>query len=437
MKPAPSLTLQQLNPKQREAYQTIADGGNILITGPAGTGKSTLLNFLRDVFPDMPVTASTGIAALNVGGCTIHSWASLGTGEKPAEEIAKKLNERRNALWYAMKKSRRLAIDEVSMIDAGLLEKLNRVLQLVRLSSKPFGGLQMIFFGDFLQLPPVAKDGSVAKFAFESRAWHDAQVKVCLLTQVMRQADEHFAGVLSRVRVGDTSEDVRAVLRPRINAVDPTPHISPVTLATHNEIADQINVEKLAAIKGDPTVWEADDWADGDFSRQSLDRNCIAPKTLSLKVGAQVMLLKNIDQPEGLVNGSLGEVIELRKGDFRGFTPVVKFLNGVVREIGPESWELRRHEDVLASRRQIPLRLSYAISIHKSQGMSLDKIRVHLARCFADGQAYVALSRARTLEGLFIADITGKSIRANPVALEFYRRSLSAVAQPQPEAVAA
>lgn len=424
MKPEATLTLAQLNEKQRGAVTHIQAGGNILVTGPAGTGKSALLNFLRGAYPTMPVTASTGIAALNVGGCTIHSWASLGVGQKPAKEIAAALNKKRNNAWYAIKKGQRLAIDEVSMIDAELFDKLDEVLRLVRLSDKPFGGMQLICFGDFLQLPPVGADGKPVRFAFESRAWQRANIKVVLLTQVMRQRDELFAGILSRVRVGDTSEEVRAVLRPRIHAVDPTPHIAPVTLATHNEIADDINIKKLAEIKSPEVCWEADDWADGDFSRQNLERNCIAPKTLTLKLGAQVMLLKNIDPEEGLVNGSLGEVVEIKKGDFRGFTVVVKFINGTVREIEPQNWVIRRNEEVLASRRQIPLRLSYALSIHKSQGMSLDKVRVHLARCFADGQAYVAMSRARTLEGLFIADINGNSIRANPVALEFYRRNL-------------
>lgn len=428
MTPAPTFTLAHLNALQRAAYDHIAAGGNILVTGPAGTGKSVLLNVLRGCYPDMPVTASTGIAALNVNGSTIHSWASLGTGDKPAAVIAKSLNERRTNVWYAIKKAKRLAIDEISMVDADLLDKLDAVLRAVRQSDRPFGGIQMIFFGDFLQLPPVGKDGRPVRFAFESLAWHRAEVKVCLLSKVMRQRDELFATTLSRVRVGDTSEDVRAVLRPRINAVDPTPHITPVTLATHNEIADSINVQKLAEIQAPEVQWEADDWADGEFSRQNLERNCIAPKMLTLKVGTQVMLLKNIDAEAGLVNGSLGEVVEMRKGIFRGQSPVVKFINGAVREIEPSTWEVRRNEEVLASRRQLPLRPSYAISIHKSQGMSLDKVRVHLARCFADGQAYVAMSRARTLEGLFIADIKGNSIRANPVALAFYRNAAAITA---------
>jgi ATP-dependent DNA helicase PIF1 len=213
------------------------------------------------------------------------------------------------------------------------------------------------------------------------------------------------------------------VLRPRINAVDPDPTVGPVTLCTHNDLADSMNAERLAAIKQDEVVWEAKDWVDNPKLQLRLDRDCIAQKRVALKVGAQVMLLKNIDQMGGLVNGSLGTVTAISGARFGVPTPTVAFTNGVVRDIGIQQWEMKRNKYVLATREQIPLRLSYAITVHKSQGMSLDKVICHLQNCFADGQAYVALSRARTLEGLFIGSITGRSIRANASALEFYRRN--------------
>lgn len=422
MKPDAPLTLDKLNAKQRDAAERIDTGGNTMVTGPAGTGKSTLLSYLRTKYPDMPVTASTGIAALNVGGCTLHSWAGLGIGDKSAEEIAGAINKKRNNVFYVMRKVKRLAIDEISMVEASTLDKVDRILQLVRGNSTPFGGVQVILFGDFLQLPPVGEDGQPVRFAFEARCWGPAQFKVYLLTEVMRQKDREFADILSRVRIGDTSEEVRRVLRPRINAEDPTPHITPVTLATHNAIADAINAQKLAQLSTPEETWEAQDWADGEFSQKTLDKNCIAPKTLTLKVGAQVMLLRNIDADAGLVNGSLGELVDIRKGAYGSMVPVVKFSNGTTREIEQAEWSIIKNKEVQASRRQIPLRVGWAISIHKSQGLSLDKVRVHLAKCFADGQAYVAMSRARSLPGLFIADISGNSIRANKVALEFYRK---------------
>lgn len=394
-----------------------------MVTGPAGTGKSFLLRYLRSQYPQMPVTASTGIAALGVGGCTLHSWAGMPTDDTTAEEIAARLNKKKNNVWHGIKTCKQLAIDEVSMISAQLFDRVNRILQLVRENTKPFGGVQLILFGDFLQLPPVPDDGQAMRFAFESLSWERAEIAVYLLTEPMRQKDRGFSDVLARVRIGDTSEEVRSILRRRINALDMDPDTIPVELATHNEIADRINRDRLAAVKGEEVVWDATDWADGDFLMKKLDKDCIALKTLTLKVGCQVMLLKNLSTHEGLANGSLGTLVDVTKSAFGGRNAVVKFSNGITREIERAEWEIKRNQEVLASRRQMPLRPAYALSIHKSQGLTLEKVRVHLKRVFADGMAYVSMSRAKTIEGLFIADITGTSIRANPTALEFYRRT--------------
>lgn len=415
------LTFEQLNPKQQAFATRVKNGENAMVTGPAGTGKSALLQYLRSDYPDLHVTASTGIAALNVGGCTLHSWASLGIGQDSAKKIAERILEKKGIPFYMLKTAKRLAIDEISMIDASLFQLASDVLKIVRKNDAPFGGIQLILFGDFLQLPPVGKDGNAVRFAFESQAWQDARIEVFVLDQVMRQKDAAFAGVLSRVRLGDTSEEVRSVLRPRINATDPNPEIEPVSLCTHNADADHINTAKLDALPGDEVEIAAAD-SGSDFAKDTLDKNCIAPKTLRLKVGAQVMLLWNIDVESGLANGTLGKVIEIKKTLWAGRVPVVEFTNGTVMELEPQTWELKKNGEVMASRRQMPLRLSWAISIHKSQGLTLEKVRVSLKRCFADGQAYVALSRAKTIEGLFIADITANSIRANSTALAFYRR---------------
>jgi ATP-dependent DNA helicase PIF1 len=414
----------KLNPEQAEGLALVRAGQNVFLTGPAGTGKSVLLRELRKAYPGIAVTGSTGISALNVEGCTLHSWAGFTINEKEtAAMVAKKHMDRKNSIWHSIKYSERLAIDEISMIDSDLLDKLDDMLKIVRKSEKPFGGIQLILFGDVLQLPPVGKNGRAVKFAFEARSWIEADIHVHVLTQVMRQADKDFARVLSLARLGEHGEEVRALLRPRINAVDTNPEIVPVELASHNEIADKINNDRLAALEGEEFEWQATDTGNSEMHLQTLDRNCICPKVLMLKVGAAVMLLKNIEVESGLANGSLGVLVEVRKCAFGERRPVVKFANGITRELERQEWQTMRGETVLASRTQYPLRLAYALSIHKSQGLTLAKIRVHLKRCFADGQAYVAMSRAKTLDGLFIADIDGaRPFRANPVALEFYRR---------------
>ncbi|MDX2187752.1 MAG: PIF1 family ATP-dependent DNA helicase [Opitutaceae bacterium] len=415
---APVLALEQLNDEQRLAVDMVKRGENIMITGPAGTGKSVILRYLESILPEFHITAFTGIAALNVGGCTIHSWAGLGKGDDPASVIAERHLKNRNYKWYCICRAKALAIDETSMLDADGFDLLDQVLRMVRQTDRPFGGLQLILFGDFLQLAPVAKDKPL-RFAFESRAWAEAKIKVVYLKRVMRQNNQEFAEILNQARTNSLTEASKAVLRTRINAVDPDPSILPVRLVTHNADADLINVQEMLKLPEPERTWTASDWAENRFAEAAIDRDCIAPRQVSLRVGAQVMLLRNLSVDSGLVNGSIGVVTDLGSPETG---PVVDFGNGVAQEIETAKWETKRFGEVVASRSQIPLRAAYAISIHKSQGMTLDKIEVSLRRCFADGQAYVALSRARTLEGLFIKDISGRSIQANPRALEFYRK---------------
>lgn len=408
----------QLSPEQQAVLKLIKKGHNVLVTGSAGTGKSTLLRELSAQHKgQLPIVASTGIAAVNVQGTTIHSWAGLGMGEETAEQIVDRIKSRKVA-FNRIKKATILALDEVSMIHGDLLELMEQVFRLVKGSQKPFGGIQMVMFGDFLQLPPVARD-KPQRFAFQSECWRNADVKTCLLTRVFRQSDQVFSDALNHIRLGNIPSDVHELLKSRLKVVDSSPEIEPVTVFTHNADVDRLNNERLAKIKGKAHRWNARDTGQQSYV-SNLQKHCLAPETLELKVGAQVMCLWNIEPEYGIANGSIGTVTDISS---ETGLPVVLFTNGEEMEISRREWQIKIGGEVVASRIQIPLRLAWAITAHKSQGMTLDKIRVHLDKAFEYGQSYVALSRARTLDGLFIESSKFGCIKAHPDAVEFYQNA--------------
>lgn len=412
-----------LTPDQSQAFDAAVKGRNVCLTGPAGTGKSFLLDQLRDQFKGgLDVTASTGIAALNVSGVTIHSWAGLGLGEDPVPYLISQILQRRKVV-HRIRDCRRLAIDEISMVSDKLLATLHGVLSGIRDNRSPFGGIQMLFIGDFLQLPPVSRRGDPVGFAFACEEWEQAEVGVHELSTVVRQKEASFAKVLNKVRRGLVDDEVREVLLSRVGAQDPDPSVKPVRLQSTNEAADRINAAELHRLPDDLLCSAAQDSGDPRHVER-LRRDCIAPEHLELKIGAQVMLLKNLDPGLGLVNGSLG-VLESFDGVLDGEKnlPVVRFKNGSF-PIGTAVWELKAGREVLARREQFPLRLAWAITIHKSQGMTLDKLEANLSGAFAPpGMHYVAMSRARTLDGLFFSGLDVSKIRAHPDALAFYEKT--------------
>lgn len=415
-----------LSDEQNVPFKDIIQLENVLVTGSAGTGKSTILKALRahmaEAYLRLAVCGSTGIAAVNVGGLTLHTWAGLGMGDGTAGTIANRIlhGENRRA-FENICGTNHLAIDEISMIGGSLFEKVDEVFRIVRKNDKPFGGMQLILFGDFLQLPPVSEDNSKPeKFAFQTEAWKKANFKVHHLTKVYRQADEGTARVMNAIRVGDVTAEVSALLNSCYRKVDPNPEHPPVILTTHNKDADAINGRRLAQIIAQHHGYEAKD--EGTARAIKILERCLMPASLDLKVGAQVMLCVNYDQEVGLVNGSVGEVIGFTPW-MRGTIPTVKFQNGVIHDIEPWTWDIRENEQKIGSRTQVPLRLAWAITVHKSQGMTLEKVEVHLGKAFEYGQAYVALSRAKTKEGLFIASGSKKSIKAHPDAVRFYEQS--------------
>jgi ATP-dependent DNA helicase PIF1 len=402
------------------ARKIITTRKSLLITGNAGTGKSALLNWVRSRV-HMDVTASTGIAALQINGGTIHSWAGLGIGNKPAGWIVQNMLEKwlkyRDRTYDRIRHCQRLVIDEVSMLSADMLDLLDLVLCEVRECDEPFGGIQMILLGDALQLPPVTKGKEEPKFFFEAEAWRHAQVDVHLLTKVFRQEEELFARVLNKIRFDEIDEEVEDFLRSRYEALDPEPEIPPCIIHSHNAGCDRINRIALSHIQSPEVHFHATDEGKHSAFIEQLNKDCLAPKKLTLKVGARVMLLVNLDPGKRLVNGSLGIVTS-----FDAFGIHVEFDHGETVLIEKAGWSYMKGDDVLATREQYPLRLAYSITAHKSQGMTLSKVEAHLARCFADGQSYVALSRAQTSAGLFLRG-DGINIMANKKAVDFYRRN--------------
>ncbi len=394
---------------------------NVCVTGAAGTGKSFLLNLIKSHFPYIHVTASTGVAAVNVGGVTIHSWAGIGKANLPAEEIAKFINSGPGTkIRRQIKKAKLLAIDEISMISAAVFNLLNNVFKLVRQKDLPFGGIQLVVLGDFFQLPPVAKEEQV-DFCFNAAAWVEGDFQTFELAEIFRQSDLKFIQLLNNIRHAALNEEDHQLLNSR--ECDIPKDFKPTILVTHNAQAERINSQMLNNIAEETITFKMTALGK-ETSIEFLKKNCLAPEELTLKIGAQVMMLKNSLQKQGIINGSIGVITGFTKNK----TPIVKFHNGELCAILPEEWSIEMfNEDkgeieVIASIKQIPLVLAWAITIHKSQGMTLDSIFCDLSSVFAEGQAYVALSRVKSLEGLFLKGFKPHLLKANQKVRDFYNK---------------
>lgn len=411
-----------LSETQKLVIDSIEKGDNVFITGAAGTGKSYLLHFLKDRLKNknIHITATTGIAAINIGGVTLHSWTNLSKEDIPVIEIAKKILSVSGI--YTRKKiinTQILAIDEVSMLSKETFENLDLLLKLVRDNEKPFGDIQILLFGDFFQLPPV----NSKNFCFESNLWQEANIKTFILKETFRQKNERFINLLDNIRHGFINEDDKKILEIRLGVIDKS-IIRPTILSTHNILVEKINFEKLNNLPSREITYTAKFKGEQD-KIDLLKRNCIAKEFLTLKIGSQVMMLKNTYQKNGIINGSTGIVV--------GFSskknyPIIEFTNGQNIVIAPDVWEITTFNsntgelEILATMCQIPLTLSWAITIHKSQGMTIDKAEFDLEKSFADGQVYVALSRIKDLDGLFMKSFDHTKIRVNKKVLDFYKK---------------
>ena len=413
-----------LSDEQRLVIDAVLKGESIFLTGGGGTGKSFLLKKLIGLLPahSTAVTASTGIAACHIGGTTLHQFVGLGRDAvlQPTLARLRKNPDRLDVLT----KTKILIIDEISLIDAKLFELVSEVLASVRKCMRPFGGLQLVLAGDFLQLPPVG-DKQEVKFCFESKLWKKAVKKSVHLTQIFRQTnDSAFASLLNEIRLGRCSDETAKILLSRV-----TTNSGGLQLLPLNREVAEVNEKQLSVLPSDAdrqTFSAIDSVYDpGAVGPGGLDGLCPVKANVRLVVGARVMLVATISVTDKLVNGAVGTLIRFSKTPSM---PFVQFSNDQPPiAIGMHEWVFKQNGKEIARRRQIPLALAWGVSIHKSQGMTLDTCQVSLARIFEAGQAYVALSRCKSLEGLqLIGEVTvrsiQKAIRANPVCLDFYNQ---------------
>lgn len=399
--------------KQATALGILKTGRNVYLTGAAGSGKTHVLRSYIDYLlkhnVHVGITASTGIAATHLGGMTIHSWSGIGIKDYLSEWDLDALTQRQ-ALVKRLEKTSVLIIDEVSMLRPEVLDMVDQVAQTLRRNSEPFGGMQLVLSGDFFQLPPVVRGGTSDSFADMAHAWHAADFRTCYLDEQHRQKNDPLLSILNDIRDGTVSEKSRSALLSRVST-EAHHDESAVVLATHNSDADARNSEELAKIHADTVEYEMISAGRKNIV-EALKKSVLAPETLELKVGAKVMFVKN-NTEQGYVNGTLGTVVNLS-----GAYPEVQTRSGEKIVANPVTWETVDDGKILGEVTQVPLRLAWAITIHKSQGMSLDSVEVDLSRAFTPGQGYVALSRARTLEGLVLRGMNTIALEVHPYVCE-------------------
>jgi len=420
---------------QSQALSILKTGANVFLTGEPGSGKTHMINeyaaYLRGRGIEPAITASTGIAATHIGGMTIHSWSGIGIKTKLDK---RELNKIASSKYVAkrVRKAKVLVIEEVSMLPPGTLSMIDAVCRKIKQSPDSFGGMQVIFAGDFFQLPPVVKteaennprtalveessarfadESRRARFAYDSPAWTEANPIVCYLTEQHRQDDSNFLAILSSIRHNTFGSDHLYHLETRIIERRSVPDSVP-KLFSHNADVDRINDEILTKLPNEPHVFTMS-FQGPDVLIAALKKGCLSPEMLYLKINAAVMFTKN-NQKEGFVNGTLGVVEGFNKTDDY---PIVKARNGRRISVEPMDWTVEENGKVRAQITQLPLRLAWAITVHKSQGMNLDEAVMDLSNVFEFGQGYVALSRVRRLSGLYILGWNERAFQVHPEIL--------------------
>ncbi len=412
--------------KQETALKILQTGANVFLTGEPGSGKTHTINayvkWLRERGIEPAITASTGIAATHVGGMTIHAWTGIGVKRDLTEYDLDEIVSRERLVKRASV-SHVLIIDEISMIDARTLSMAERAVRALKRTEKPWGGMQVVFVGDFYQLPPVSTkedtNGEVIQFdaseptkkprtsfSYTSPAWAAANPISCYLSEQHRQNDLPFLDLLNAIRKGKVADEHHELLSSRATALDDVPERA-ARLYSHNANVDRENTQRLTATDGKEQSFVMTSKGSAHIV-EALKRGCLSPETLVLKVGARVMFTKN-SLDGSYANGTLGEVIE-----FSDAGPIVKTNSGRTILAQPAEWSVTDGGKVLARVVQIPLRLAWAVTVHKSQGMTLDSAAVDLSQAFEYGQGYVALSRVRELAGLYLLGYNDRALMVHP-----------------------
>jgi hypothetical protein len=411
---------------QAEALSILKTGANVFLTGEPGSGKTHAVNayiaWLRSHGIEPSITASTGIAATHVGGMTMHAWSGIGIADRMTPELLDAISNKEHVAKRLMK-AKVLIIDEVSMLSAGVLSMVDEVARTVRHQPElAFGGLQVVLVGDFFQLPPVSR--SAVQFAFESPSWTKLNPIVCYLTEQHRQDDAQFLSILGAIRAGDWDHTHVSAITAREAEYDSIEEGVP-QLFTHNADVDRINAQELAKLPGAPKTF-AMAAAGSAALAEALKRGCLSPETLVLKEGAVVMATKN-NPAAGYANGTLGIVIGFERGTNN---PIIETRNGRELTIATADWAVEEGGKVKAKLTQIPLKLAWAITVHKSQGQSLDAAAMDLSRSFEYGQGYVALSRVRSLSGVHLLGWSENALMVHPqvLALDKQMRASSELA---------
>jgi len=397
---------------QKEALDILKTGRNVFLTGAAGSGKTYVLreyiNYLQSLNASIGITASTGIAATHMGGITIHSWSGIGIRDNLSKSDLQEIAEKKH-VKNKIKKASVLVIDEISMLHHFQLDLIDKVIREVKNSGEPFGGMQVVFCGDFFQLPPVRKsyDPEVF-FAYHSDIWKNINLKVCYLSEQHRQSDMEYLKVLNAIREASVSDEILKILKTRFHK---KAELEPTKLYSHNRNVNAENEAKLSKISGKIFEYEMQERGRHNLV-EMLKKSCLAPEILRLKVGAKVIFIKN-NFEEGYVNGTLGTIIKCSFEEIK-----VRTISGRIIEVERESWRIEEEGRSKAEIIQYPLRLAWAITVHKSQGMSLDAAEVDLSDSFERGMGYVALSRVRSLAGLFLKGLNDMALQVNEEVLE-------------------